>query len=282
MPAHVAFLVLLSALMHAGWNVLVKHSRDGQLDTVSFALMGSAIAVLWLPWVPLPDAASAPWMAVSLLVHVAYFISLIEAYRHADFSVAYPLMRGMAPVWVCGLAWLAGERLSGQQGLGILLVAVGIVLPAWLGAVWRSGSPRGLVFGLINALIIALYTWLDGMGVRQAGTAIGYTCWMFFFNSWGILAYTVWRRGGPTVLSHARMHWRLSIAAALMSIGAYGIVLWAMTQAPIPAIAALREVSVVFAALMGSRWLHESMGRSRLMGAMLVGVGVMLIKMVDI
>jgi drug/metabolite transporter (DMT)-like permease len=195
MSAYVAVLVLLSALMHAGWNVLVKHSQDGQLDTVSFALAGSALAALMLPFVPLPEMTCAPWMATSLLVHVGYFISLIEAYRHADLSVAYPLMRGMAPVLVTALTLLLGEQVTLWQGVGIGLIGLGIALPVWISEGWRTESRKGILFGCLNAAIIALYTSLDGMGVRQAETAIGYTFWMFFFNGWGILAYTVWTSG---------------------------------------------------------------------------------------
>jgi drug/metabolite transporter (DMT)-like permease len=278
MPAHVVLLVLLSALMHAGWNVLVKRSPDGQLDTVSFALAGSALAALMLPFVPVPDGASVPWMAASLLVHVAYFISLVEAYRHADLSVTYPLMRGMAPVLVTLLAWLAGETLSEQQGVGIGIIGIGIALPAWLSMEGGINSRKGMLFGWLNAMIIALYTLLDGMGVRQAGTAIGYTTWMFFFNGWGILVYTIWRRGRQSVVEHVWTRARLALWGAVLSMGSYGIVLWAMTQASIPSVAALREISVVFAALMGTLWLHERMGKIRIACACLVGLGVMLIK----
>ncbi len=278
MSAYVAMLVLLSALMHAGWNLLVKRSQDGQLDNVSFAVTASGLAAMMLPFAPLPQTDCVPWMATSLLAHVAYFITLIEAYRHADLSVTYPLMRGMAPVLVTGMAVLAGEHVSLGQGLGISLVGLGIALPVWIGLGWRADSRLGLIFGALNAVVIALYTFLDGMGVQQAGTSFGYTVWMFFFNGWGILAYTVWRRGRAVVWVHMRTHWRISLLGAVMSIGAYGIVLWAMSLAPISSVAALREVSVVFAAVMGAWWLRERMGPQRIAGACLVGCGVMLIK----
>jgi drug/metabolite transporter (DMT)-like permease len=279
MPADVAALVVLSALMHAGWNVLVKRSQDAQLDSVSFALTASGLAALILPFVPLPQTDCVPWMAASLLMHVGYFISLIEAYRHADLSVTYPLMRGLAPVLVTGLAFLAGDTVSNGQGLGIALVGIGIVLPAWIGLGRKAKSRMGMFFGVVNAVIISLYTLLDGMGVRAAGTAIGYTFWMFFFNGWGILAYTVWRRGAYAVKTHLHTQWRISVLGASMSIGSYGIVLWAMLQAPIASVAALREVSVVFAAVMGTWWLHERMGLPRIIGACLVAGGVIMIKM---
>ena len=279
MSADVAAWVLMAAWMHAGWNLLVKRSPDGQLDTVSFAVTASALAAMMLPVVPLPQVDCVPWIAASLLAHVAYFITLIKAYRHADLSVTYPLMRGLAPVLVTGLTVLTGEMVTPGQAIGISLVGIGIALPVWIGLGRRAESRSGLLFGGLNAVIIALYTFLDGMGVRQAGSATGYTVWMFFFNGWGILAYTVWRRGHAAVWQHVRTHWRLSVIGAAMSLGAYGIVLWAMTQAPLASVAALREVSVVFAAVMGAWWLRERMGPTRIAGACLVGCGVMLIKL---
>ncbi len=278
MPAGVAALVLLSALMHAGWNVLVKRSNDGQVDTVNFAVASSVLAGFMLPFVPGLDTSCLPWMAASLLVHVAYFITLTETYRYVDLSVAYPLMRGMAPMLVTTLIWLAGEPLSGRQGFGIGLIGVGIAFPAWLSMAQGSQPRRGLIFGVINASTIALYTLLDGKGVRQSGTAIGYTAWLFFFNGWGIFAYTVWLRGSKAVIVRLKAHGCLVVGGAMMSMGSYGIVLWAMTQASIPAVAALRELSVVFAALIGTLWLQERMGNIRIACACLVALGGILIK----
>jgi drug/metabolite transporter (DMT)-like permease len=124
-----------------------------------------------------------------------------------------------------------------------------------------------------------MYTFLDGWGVRQSGTAIGYTSWLLFFNGWGILAYTQSRRGWMAVREHARLRWRISLLGASLSVGSYSIVLWAMSQASIPAVAALREVSVVIAAVMGTVWLRESMGLNRILGACMVCAGVMLIRL---
>lgn len=278
MPAYVAMLVLLSAWMHAGWNILVKGSKDAQLDTLNFALAGSVVALLALPFVALPDKACIPWMASSLLIHVAYFVSLVEAYRHTDLSVAYPLMRGMAPVLVTLLAPLAGELITPQQVLGIVVIAVGIALPTWAGMGWKTGSRKGLHFGMLNAVIIALYTLLDGIGVRLSGTAVGYTFWMFFLNGWGILIVTLYRRGYQSVWRSMKVRWRIALIGALLSISSYGIVLWAMSVAPIPAVAALREVSVIFAAIMGVFWLHERMGHTKIVGALFVALGAVVLR----
>jgi drug/metabolite transporter (DMT)-like permease len=276
MTGWVVALVLLSALMHAGWNFLVKRGDDSQLDTALFAMGCSLIAAALLPWVTLPDPSCYPWLAVSLMVHVAYFWTLAAAYQHADLSLAYPLMRGMAPVMVALFASVSGESMSALQLLGVALIASGIVAPAWAGKPWTHR--KGLYFALLNAAIIALYTVLDGIGVRKSGHAVSYTLWLFLFNSWGILSILIWRRSMAEVIQQARVRWRLALLGAGLSMGSYGIVLWAMTQSAIPAVAALREVSVIFAALLGAWFLKESMGRWRIVGASLVGVGAAVIR----
>lgn len=276
MSGCVAILVLVSALMHAGWNFLVKRGDDSQLDTALFALGCSLIAAVLLPWNELPDTSCYPWLALSLIVHVAYFLTLAAAYQHTDLSSAYTLMRGMAPVMVAIFASLSGEAMSTLQLLGVALVACGIVTPAWVSKSWAQR--KGLYLALINAVIIALYTILDGIGVRKSGNAVSYTLWLFLFNSWGILSILIWRRSIEEVISQARVRGRLALLGSGLSMGSYGIVLWAMTQSAIPAVAALREVSVIFAALLGTWFLKESMGRWRIVGACLVGLGAAVIR----
>ena len=137
---------------------------------------------------------------------------------------------------------------------------------------------KGFYFAILNAAIIALYTGLDGSGVRLSGNAVSYTLWLFLFNSWGILGILIWRRSLSHVLLSARSGWRIALVGAALSMGSYGIVLWAMTQSAIPAVAALREISVVFAALLGAWFLKESVGPWRILGASFVGLGAAVIR----
>ena len=276
MTGWVVGLVLLSALMHAGWNFLVKKGDDSQLDTALFSVGCSLIAAVLLPLVPLPDPACYPWLMVTLVVHVAYFLTLAAAYQHADLSSAYPVMRGIAPVLVALFAAISGETMNAQQMLGIAMIALGILTPAWTGKPWENR--KGLYFAVGNAAIIAFYTVLDGVGVRLSGNAMSYTLWLFLFNSWGILSIMTWKRSVSEVFMRARSGWRIALLGAGLSMGSYGIVLWAMTQSAIPAVAALREVSVIFAAVLGAWFLKESMGRWRILGASLVGVGAAVIR----
>lgn len=276
MSGLVVGLVLVSALMHAGWNFLVKRGGDGQMDTVLFAIGCSFIAAVLLPFSSPLDPACYPWLMVTLVVHVAYFLTLAAAYQHADLSLAYPVMRGFAPVLVAFFAFFSGETLNSYQILGIACIAFGILLPAFIGRPWQN--MKGFYFAILNAAIIALYTVLDGVGVRLSGNAIAYTLWLFLFNSWGILGILIWRRSLSQVLSSARSGWRIALVGAGLSMGSYGIVLWAMTQTAIPAVAALREISVVFAAFLGAWFLKESVGLWRILGASLVGLGAAVIR----
>ena len=275
----VVLAVLLAALMHASWNVLLKASRDRLLDTVALALGGSVLGALALPFTGSMAAAAYPWMAASLCVHVAYFATLVRAYQHADLSLAYPLMRGLAPVLVALVAPLFGEPASPALLLGVALIAVGIVLPSLLG--YRAGmlQPVGLGYALINAIFIALYSLFDGQGARAAGSPQAYTATLFAFNAWGITALALWLRG-PRLLSQLCRRWRFALGGAVLSLGAYGIVLAAMTVAPIAAVAALRETSVIFAALMGTRFLREKMLGTRIGGALLIAAGVVVMRWV--
>jgi drug/metabolite transporter (DMT)-like permease len=273
----VALLVLLSALMHATWNLVVKASPDRLLDTAGLAASGSLLAACLLPFFPLPAPASLPWLGVTVFIHVAYFLALIETYRHADLSMAYPLMRGTAPVLVALSAPFIGEALPGPLLLGIALIGLGIMLPAWVGHRRGALATAGLGYALGMACIIALYTLVDGIGVRLAGNAVSYTLWLFFLDGWGILAVALYFRRRAVVV-HLRRRWLAALAGAVLTTGSYGIVLWAMTVASIPAVAALRETSVIFAAVLGAVVLKERMGRWRIAGAILVAAGAVSIR----
>jgi drug/metabolite transporter (DMT)-like permease len=273
----VALLVLLSALMHATWNFSLKTSPDRLLDTVGLAVGGSVLAACLLPFVPLPEPECLPWLGLTLLVHVGYFLALVETYRYSDLSIAYPLMRGAAPVLVALGSLLVGEAVSTGLLAGIALIGAGILLPVGLGLRHGSVTRAGIGFALGNAVIIAIYTLSDGIGVRLSGSAAAYTLWLYFLNVWGILLLA-WRQRGRVVMTHLRQRWRIALIGAMLSLGSYGIVLWAMTTTSIPAVAALRETSVIFAALLGTLLLRETMGRWRIAGALLVAMGAAVIR----
>ena len=268
----VALLVLLSALMHAGWNYLVKASPDRLADTVGYAVAGSLLSACLLPFFPSPARESWPWLGGTVFIHVAYFLAVVETYRHADLSLAYPLMRGLAPLLVALAAPLAGDATSPALLLGVLLIAAGIVFPAALGIHHGAVAARSLVWPLGVAALIAFYTLVDGVGVRRSGSPVAFTLWLFLLDAWGIYAVARWRRGALLV-THLRARVLPALVGSVLTVGSYGIVLWAMTVAAIPAVAALRETSVIFAAILGASLLKERMGPPRIAGAVLVAAG---------
>lgn len=273
----VALLVLLSALMHAGWNFVVKASADRFLDYTGLAVAGAVVAACALPWLPLPAQPSWPWLATTVFIHVGYYLLLMRAYQHADLSIAYPLMRGSAPVLVALAAPLAGDALTPGLLLGIALVAAGIALPVGIGIRRGGVSNSGLGYGFATAGVIALYTIIDGIGARLSGNAVSYALWLFFLNAWLVLGVALWQRGRKTLV-HLRRRWLFSVLGSILTMGSYSIVLWAMTVASIPAVAALRETSVIFAAILGTWLLKERMGRWRIAGAALVALGAVAIR----
>ena len=279
MSTEVMVVVLFSALLHAGWNAAVRASRDKLLASMH-VVCGAALLGLPLLWLlPAPALASWPWLLASGLIHVVYFALVARAYQGADLGLAYPLMRGTAPVLTAVAAALWLHELPTPVGwLGIALICTGVL--ALAGRAWQQGlrHPGATLAALGNAVVITLYTLVDGQGVRLAGHALAYTVWLFLLTAALFLPLVLWQRG-RTVPRPAAEAWRTMLLGGAGTLGAYSLVLWAMTQAPIAGVAALRESSIVFAALIGAFFLHEGMGRLRLVSAALVCAGVVLIRL---
>jgi drug/metabolite transporter (DMT)-like permease len=275
----VTLAVLGAGLLHAGWNALLKSAPGGDalLNTATVVAGSGACALVVLPLVGFPAAAAWSYIVVSTVLHWAYYVTLAHAYRTGDLSFAYPLMRGTAPLIAAVLAIVfLREWPTPQVALGILLICAGIVSIAF---VRRDPHPRAAaLFAFANAAIIAVYTLVDGAGARASGNAAGYAAWLTFLEAIPFLVWIRARRGLAAVAYVAR-GWRRGIVGGAASLGAYAIVLWAMTRAPVAAVAALRETSVLFAALIGAVWLREGFGLPRLAGAVSVVAGVAALKL---
>jgi drug/metabolite transporter (DMT)-like permease len=272
----VTFAVLGAALLHAAWNALLKSGRDPLLDTALVACAGSVLGLLLALAVPPPEPAAWPYIAVSSVVHLGYYTALAGAYKAGDLSHGYPIMRGVAPLLVAAVSWLwLGEVLSPTAWAGVLLICGGVLS---LGMAGGGANRRATAWALACALIIAVYTLADGAGVRVSGGADRYVVWLFVFQ--GIpftLAVLALKRGA--LLAHARHHWPRALGGAVLSGVSYGIALWAMTRAPVAIIAALRETSVIFAALLGAWLLKEGHLKERLAGAAAVLAGLIALKL---
>jgi drug/metabolite transporter (DMT)-like permease len=275
----VVALVLLAAVLHATWNAFVKAGGD-RLAVMALTMGLPALpCALALPFVTPPLPASWPFLFGSIVVHTAYFASLLYAYRHGDLSQVYPIARGGAPVIVALGAWLlAGERLGLQETMGVLTVSGGIVSLAWRGGEpQRAGAAVAIVLALMTACAIGLYSIIDGLGVRSAGTAAGYILWLFALEGLPFAGYALWRRRGRLGAAFGPSL-RPGIVAAVISSLAYGIVIWAMSVAPMAQIVALRETSVVMAAAIGALFLGEPFGRRRVAAAAVVALGAVLLQ----
>ena len=274
--------VLFGALLHASWNALIKGGRDKALDTALIHGLGIVIALPVLVLVGLPPAAAWPFLAASVVVHLGYYVALVGAYRHGDLGLTYPVMRGSAPLLVAlASAAVVGERLSAAAWMGVLAVSAG-VLAIGLSRSAAGGHPaKALRYALANAAIIALYTLIDGLGVRAAGSAASYVATLFVFEGIPFLALVLWRRraAAQATLAQMRQRWKLALAGTAASFGSYAIALWAMTQAPVAVVAALRETSVLFAAALGALWLKEGFGPLRAAGTVVVVAGVMALRL---
>ncbi len=274
----VTLAVLGAALLHATWNAMVKSSRDVLLDLAAVTFGAGVAAAPLLFLVAPPGPASWPYLAATVVVHIGYYFALVGAYRAGDLSHGYPIMRGIAPLLValCALTWF-GEAPKPAIWAGVLLICGGVLSLGLAGFHWRT-SRVSTGWALLNAVIIAAYTLVDAAGVRLSGSPEGYVLWMFVLDSLPFPLIVLALRGSQFV-EYGRRHWARGLTGGVLSAVAYGIALWAMTRAPVAAVAALRETSVIFAALIGAYILKEGHAGRRLGGAAAVVAGVIALKL---
>lgn len=280
MEWHVFLAVVAAAALHAGWNALLKLNLE---PLVAISLISVACGIVALPLVPfvaLPHPASWPFVLASLGLHVVYYLALAQAYRHGDLGQVYPIARGAAPLQTAlGAGLVASEALSGPAWAGLLVLTSGIMLMSLAGGrSIRVVNWRGVGFALLTASAIAAYSLVDGVGARLAGTAISYIVWLLLLDGLMMLVFGLWLRGGAFIRAFAGS-WPVVMVGGAMSSAAYGIVIWAMTVAPIALVAALRETSVLFAAMISVALLGEPLRAARVAAVALAFVGVVLIRM---
>ena len=283
----VMLAVLCGAMLHAGWNALVKSSGDKQADTALVHFLGALVALPVALWVGLPRPECWPFMAASLAIHVGYYVALAGAYQHGELGLTYPIMRGVAPLLVAlGSAAIIGEAPSAGAWLGIIGITVGVALVGLSHPGQALHHGKALAFAFANAAIIASYTFVDGLGVRQAGPAVtevlSYVMWLFVLDGFPYPLLLWWRRGPQgrqMLVDYARSRWPLAALGGAASIGSYAIALWAMTRAPVASVAALRETSVLFATVLGTLMLKERFGVQRALGAVVIVGGVMALRL---
>jgi drug/metabolite transporter (DMT)-like permease len=270
--------VLAAALLHAGWNVLVKVGLDRFSSVLAIALMAGAVGIILIPFFPLPARAAWPWVLAGSLLHTGYKLFLIRAYRHGELGRVYPLARGTAPLIVALAGLIAlGERPEAAGLAAMLAIAAGILLIAGGERGAARMETKALAYALGTACFTAAYTLADGVGARLAGGAASFILWLFLFDGLFMLAFALATRGTSAIRSLIPA-WRAGIAAGAMSLASYWIVVWAFTQAPLALVAALRETSVLFAMLLARLVLKEPIGARGWAAAALIVAGIALMR----
>jgi drug/metabolite transporter (DMT)-like permease len=277
MDAVVLALVLLAAALHASWNALVKAGGDPFVRLALLNVVSGVCALPLLFLMAVPALASWPYLFGSVAIHVAYNLALAYGYRFGDLSHVYPIARGIAPPLVVLGAWLIAGESPGPLGTLAILVISGAIASLAFSPGWRLGPLAPVGFALATGLSIAGYTICDGIGGRAAGDVLGYIAWLFVLNAvpFGLIV-ALWRR--HDLASQLGASWRASVLGGVLALIAYGLVIWAMSRAPMASVSALRETSVIMAALIGTRLLREPFGRRRVVAASVVALGVVLLE----
>ncbi|MHB2263971.1 EamA family transporter [Aliihoeflea sp. PC F10.4] len=279
MSLSVILIVLASAMMHAGWNAVLRFRGDRVALMTMLAAMSALIALPGLFFVEFPRAEAWPWLCLSVLLHVGYNVFLANAYSYGELGKIYPLARGTAPMLTLGASiLLLGENISPFAMLGILVLGLGIVTLSLDGGLKAlKASPRGIVFALITSVFIAGYTMSDGIGARVSGDPHAYVLWLFVLDGIPLLAWALFRQGRATGQMIAQ-NWKAGFIGGALSLGAYWIAIWGFTVAPIALVAALRETSVVFAVIIGVVFLGEKVRGFRIAAIAIVLAGLVLMR----
>lgn len=274
MPFHLVLFVLMAALLHASWNAMLRGGVDRlwsmTIMCVAVAIASTIIALFLKP----PASASWGYAALSAVLHVGYNLLLVRSYRAGELGQTYPIARGSSPAMiVVAASAFAGERIGGDALLGVALVSGGIVFLAFNG---RGLAVTSLPYALGTGGFIAAYSVADGIGVRLSGAPMAYTVWMCAL--WGILMPAVYigLRGAGSLLA-IRPGFAQAFVGGLVSLLAYGIVIYAMAGAPMGAVSALRETSVLFAALIGYCFLGEALTVRKMLACTVIAVGAAII-----
>jgi drug/metabolite transporter (DMT)-like permease len=279
MPGSIVFIVLCGALLHASWNAVVKSGGDKFLNAVVIMTIAMVFCGAALPFMVQPDPSSWPYLALSSCLQATYVVLIAKAYGSGDMSVAYPLMRGTAPLLVALVSLpLIGEALPLLRWLGVALVSLGVLAMAFDQVRIAKAGGSTVRIALLNACFIAAYTVTDGIGVRKSGAPIAYTLWISVLHALPLLAFAL-MTAREKLIAQFKDRWRMGLFGGFATTASYGAALWAMSQnVPVAAVAALRETSMLFAAAISFFLFKEALGRYRILGILIILSGVALIR----
>ena len=268
-------IVLFAALLHAFWNAVVKGAGDKTIALGMVALGHVVPGVAIVLTLPPPNWAALPFIIASTVIHWVYYWLLNKAYALGDLSLIYPIARGLAPVLIAlGAQFWVGERLPVLAWIGILSVSAGIMVLTK--GLFSGLIPTGGIVAAVGvAIMVASYSLVDGVGVRLSGNALAYIGWLFAAEFF-VAAFIFATRFQRLIDAPAKSLW-LGFLGGVVSGAAYGLVLYAKTIAPLGIVSALRETSVIFAAMIGVMWFGEGPRRNRIIAAIIVAFGIVII-----
>lgn len=278
MEAFVIFVVLGSSVLHAAWNAIIKGGSDKLIETAMRAGGSGLLGLAMVPFLPLPLPESRIFLCGTVICHLFYYLSIAYAYRATDMSYAYTIMRGSSPLFTALVSvFILHEALGAGGWAGVLALSSGVLLLAIDAARHGAFSAHATALALANAFVIMGYSVLDGHGVRLAGTALSYIAWGFVCNAVPITLYTLAARR-KNYFIYLKTRWKYGLFGGACSVVAYGLSLWAMTRAPVPMVAALRETSVVFGMLFAVLFLKEAITPARIAAVLLVLAGAVMMR----
>jgi len=278
MTTSVFAMVALAALLHAAWNALMKVNADRLIMVATMVASQAVIGLMVVPFVAFPPPEAWPFIAASTVLHTAYFVFLILAYRYGDLSHVYPIARGVSPLIVALISVVfIGEYLSMEATISVVLVAFGIMSLTLTRGAEGFREPKAIFFALGTGVFIAGYTLADGLGARTTVSAHSYVFWLNVFDGLPLLVIAYFMRRGR-IREQVRLCWKAGVLSGVVSLVAYWIVIWAMTLAPMAMVSAVRETSMIFAVLIGVFFLKERLNLVRLVSVAITLFGVVLLK----
>ncbi|MBT6404252.1 MAG: EamA family transporter [Rhodospirillaceae bacterium] len=278
METTVFLIVLVAALLHATWNAVVKGGADKHLGMTAVVLGHIPISIVAILFVPLPDFASWPYFLAGMVLHIGYQLFLLNSYRIGDLTQVYPIARGTAPILVALVSVLVlGVTLTTSQLLPVFMIAIGIMSLTLVRQRDGLRNPRAAALAFVTGCFIAGYSLNDGLGAREAGTAVGFYAWLSLVNA--VLFAAIMRVMKPGLLTRIPTEGlRAFLFGGPASFAAYALVVWAFTQAPIALVTALRETSIIAALLIGVFFLKERLDLAKVASTVITLTGAILLR----
>ncbi|WP_433225626.1 EamA family transporter [Microtetraspora malaysiensis] len=275
----IAAVVLAAAVLHAVWNAMAHGMKDKLVAFTLINVASTGCAAVLVCLTPMPDAAAWPFIAASALLQVGYQLLLLRAYQLGDFGQMYPVARGTSPLLVAVLSVTVLDRpLPPENVAGVVVISCGLAGLALADGVPGRAQLPALAAALGTGAMIALYTVVDGTGVRHSGTVTGYIAWMFLCQG-PVLPLIAWVRRGRSLIDQMRPVYVRGLTGGVLSLLAYGLVVWAQSRGDLATVAALRETSIVVAALIGTLIFRERLGVLRVTAAATVLTGIAVLEL---